>query len=99
MVGFKAVVQSHDEGMVQHLTDFLLVANNGCLLVLDQELSRNGLQSVELSICQTPNQIDLAESPNRQALEDVVFLQRRRSIGVLELEALQGDRMVQIPNP
>lgn len=72
----KAVVEFHNKGMFDLLTNFLFIENNGLFLIIKDELLGHNLHRIELPIPQTPHQIHLTKPPNRQTLQNLIFLQR-----------------------
>lgn len=69
------MVEPDYEGMIELRADIFFVLDQVLLLVLANELLQHHLHGVELTISETADQVDLAESTDGQALEDLIFLQ------------------------
>lgn len=87
VVGLEAVVQLHDEGVVEHGHDGLLVLDDVFLLVLADEAFEHDLHGVELSISETANEVDFAKAPDGEAL--AYFVSFEPALGEV-LQAVEG---------
>ena len=66
------MIHLHDEGVVQHLHDRLLVLNDVFFLVIADEAFEHDFHGVELAVSETADQVDLAEASNGEAFADLV---------------------------
>jgi hypothetical protein len=74
-VGFEAVVELDDEGVVQHRVDHFLVLNDVFLLVFGDELFQHHFHCVELSVAQAADEVHFAEPSDGEALADLVLFE------------------------
>lgn len=84
---FEAVIELHNEGMIQHSAYRFLVFYDILFLVVADEPLQHHLHRVELPIAETPHQVDLAETSNRQTLANLILFEP--SIGDI-LKAVEG---------
>ena len=74
-MGFEAVPEPHDEGVVEPRANTLLVLDDVLLVVLADEALQHHLHGVELPVPQRTHQVHLAEPPDRQTLAHLVLPQ------------------------
>lgn len=75
IVGFKAVVELDDEGMVEHWVDHFLVLNDVFFLVFWDELFQHDFHCVELPVTQASDQVHFAETSNGKTFADLILFE------------------------
>lgn len=75
IVGFEAVIELDDKGMVEHWVDHFLVLNDIFLLVFWDELFQHDFHCIELSVTQASHQVHFTEASNGKALADLILFE------------------------
>lgn len=87
VVGLKAVIKFHDEGVIQHRADVLLVGYYRFFLIIPDKVLADGFERIEFPVSQAPYQVHFAEPSDCQTFDDVVLLQRGGAVLVLVFQA------------